>query len=294
MSRCEEMETLVIDQLTGGLDGARRRELLTHLEECPACRGETESLDRLWRELAELPEERPGAGLRQRFEVWLAELTRGAGDAASRPSRRRWRGVGGRATSGTGRFISRAGRSISGAGRSISGAGRRGLSAAALLAAFILGAGAGGYLRCPPPETSELSALRQEVESLGRLVTISLLQQDSASDRLRGVSFARGIGDDDAGVMAALLDAVDHDPNVNVRLAALDALRPTAGDPAVRGRLIASLERQRSPLVQLAVAELLLESDGPAAERALRRLLQTGEVHETVRDYLAERLSRSL
>ncbi len=74
-----------------------------------------------------------------------------------------------------------------------------------------------------------------------QLVTLSLLQQQSASERLRGVDYAYRVDQSDTQVLAALLHAVNHDPNVNVRLAAVDALRKFAGSPAVRGTLDQSL-----------------------------------------------------
>jgi hypothetical protein len=52
--------------------------------------------------------------------------------------------------------------------------------------------------------------------------------QQSASERLRGVSWANQVESSDGQVLAALLDSVNHDPNVNVRLAAADALRTFA------------------------------------------------------------------
>ena len=59
-----------------------------------------------------------------------------------------------------------------------------------------------------------------------QLVALSLMQQQSASERLRGVSWAYQRGTIRREVLAALVSAVNHDTNVNVRLAAVDALAP--------------------------------------------------------------------
>jgi hypothetical protein len=64
----------------------------------------------------------------------------------------------------------------------------------------------------------------------------------------------------DTQVLAALLHAVNHDPNVNVRLAAVDALRKFAGNPVVKGSLDQSLVKQDSPMVQLALIDFIVDT----------------------------------
>ena len=61
------------------------------------------------------------------------------------------------------------------------------------------------------------------------------------------------------GLFTRLLE----DPNVNVRLAALEALRPLAARGDRRGDFVAAVARQESPLVALSLIDLLLESGGP-------------------------------
>src|SRR5438128_11544340 len=79
-----------------------------------------------------------------------------------------------------------------------------------------------------------LAQLREEMSSMKQLVTLSLLQQQSASDRLRGVEWSCRLAQPDEHVLSALLRALDSDPNVNVRLAAIDALHRFASDATVR------------------------------------------------------------
>ena len=48
---------------------------------------------------------------------------------------------------------------------------------------------------------------------------------------MRGVTYSIQMAQPDSQVEQALLYAVNHDPNVNVRLSAVDALEKYAGDP---------------------------------------------------------------
>ena len=57
-----------------------------------------------------------------------------------------------------------------------------------------------------------------------QMVALSLMQQQSAGERLRGVSWAYRVESSDTEVLSALLYTVNNDQSVNVRMAAVEAL----------------------------------------------------------------------
>jgi hypothetical protein len=63
----------------------------------------------------------------------------------------------------------------------------------------------------------------------------------------------------DREVLGALVTAVNHDTNVNVRLAAVDALRRFAASPETRRAVVEALPSQTTPLVQVALIDLLVD-----------------------------------
>ena len=130
------------------------------------------------------------------------------------------------------------------------------------------------------------------MHSLSQLVTLSLLKQDSASERLRGVSFGRQSGATDERVLAALLETLRRDRDVNVRLAAIDALAPTVGRPLVRDQLLDEMARQPSPMVQIALIDVLLAHDRAGSLQRLQDLAADPAIDPTVRGYLRSRLER--
>lgn len=105
------------------------------------------------------------------------------------------------------------------------------------------------------------------------MMAVSLLQQSSSSERLRGVSYTSQLKEPGQGTLDALLQALDNDPNVNVRLAAADALYLFASNPEVKEGLLKSLARQESPLVQSALIDLLVVSREQRAVQALKTLI---------------------
>jgi HEAT repeat protein len=116
-----------------------------------------------------------------------------------------------------------------------------------------------------------------------QLIALSLMQQQSASERLRGVSWAYRAEPSDKEVLSALVSAVNNDPNVNVRLAAVDALHAFAASPVTRQAVVEALPRQTTPTVQVALIDLLVDFKAQDAVSALREFADQDKVNGTVR-----------
>jgi len=125
-------------------------------------------------------------------------------------------------------------------------------------------------------------------------VAQALLEKSSVSERLQGVAYGREFSSGEPGVAAALVHALQNDSNVNVRLAALEALRPIATRDTLRPQLIAAATRGDSPLVSLSVIDVLLEAGSPEARRDLEQLLNDPNLEPVVRGYLRDRLGRRI
>ena len=123
-------------------------------------------------------------------------------------------------------------------------------------------------------------------------LALSLLQDQSASSRLRGVTYSYQMTQPDRDVAQALLHAVSHDTNVNVRLSAVDALAKFAGDPEVRKALADSLAVQDSPLVQVALIDLLVQLHAREGVPVILKLSQDKDANEAVRQRAVSALEK--
>jgi len=299
MTTCEQaMEALTARLMGEPEDGGTDEQLDRHLETCPRCRREADEIRALWQGLGELeepPDGVPSTRLRARFYAMLAaaepapevaqsEATdRSSSSGASREAGRvlRWR------------------RRVLGSESSGLSTVTRLAAAASVLVALLGGAlAAGWWLGGGGRSGDDLDSLRAEVRSLHEMVALSLLEQPKATDRLRGVDFGARLDRPDRPVVTALVDTVARDPNVNVRLAAIDALAPVASEPSVRDALIRALPQQDAPMVQIALADLLLDNDsddqGAAARAAVRALLDQPTLRPEVRSHLVQRLGTSI
>jgi HEAT repeat protein len=121
---------------------------------------------------------------------------------------------------------------------------------------------------------------------------LSLLQNPSASERIRAVSYTNEITHVNPNVAAALLATLNNDPNVNVRLTTLEALTHFARDPVVREGLIQSILQQDSPLVQAALADAMLKLQEKRAVLPFKKLLQQKDLNGMVRTKIEQTITR--
>jgi HEAT repeat protein len=125
--------------------------------------------------------------------------------------------------------------------------------------------------------------MRSEMHDLREMVSLSLMQQQSASERLKGVSWSGELERPSSAMVTALLDTLMHDPNVNVRLATIDALERFASQEEVRRGAIQAVDRQVSPLVQIALIDFMVKEHERESIGTLRRLSEDPQVDGAVR-----------
>ena len=154
--------------------------------------------------------------------------------------------------------------------------------------ALIIGIGVGLMVNRPAQNGEEVAILTKEVSGLKEMMMLSMLEKESATDRLKAVSLTEDMDKVSSKVTNALLQTLNKDPNVNVRLAALEALHPYVNDNHVREELIHSITKQDSPLVQVALAELMAAIQEKSSVNALEKVLQNDKTPKDVKKKIKE------
>jgi hypothetical protein len=151
---------------------------------------------------------------------------------------------------------------------------------------------AGGYFMNRPTSiatpTGDVQQLTKEVSDLKEMMMLSLLEKESASDRLRAVSLTSEMDNVSGKVTLALFQTLNNDPNVNVRLAALEAIKLYVKDSEVRKQLIESISKQDSPLVQLELAQLMVAIQEKKSVSELKKLLDSEATPKEVKNKIKE------
>lgn len=138
----------------------------------------------------------------------------------------------------------------------------------------------GFWLRPTQAYEAQLSTLTGEMQRMREMMVLTLLEQPSATQRLKAVSISTELSYTDETIYQALLKTLNYDSQVNVRLAALDALLDYADQPGVRRGLIEAIEHQDSPLVQITLAEVMVQLQEKRSVEELRSLLKKQELNE--------------
>jgi len=142
-------------------------------------------------------------------------------------------------------------------------------------ATLVIGIGIGYWMRpAAPVESADMAQLTREVTDLKEMMMLSLLEKESATDRLKAVSLTQDMDQASQKVTQALVETLNNDSNVNVRLAALEALAPYARAPHVREALVRAIAHQDSPLVQVALAELMAGLQVKSSVKELQKILK--------------------
>lgn len=155
---------------------------------------------------------------------------------------------------------------------------------AAAVALLIVGGGIGFWISKQNDQQQEIAKIKKEMEAT-KLMMMSLIDNNqSASQRILGVNVALTIQNADDEVVKALATRMNEDPNTNVRLAALDALSKFHQEPHVRKILIESLSRQKDPMVQIALIQLMIEIKEKAVINDLKRIVDDEGSMNAVKD----------
>ena len=255
--RCEDAAIDIVTSLAGELGPEAEATLRQHLDICRACQSEADRLGAMWRGLGAVPADVPATGrMQQRFLAELDAFQLGADQARAQVLQHTPR--------------------------------RSTLTAVvwpvAVAASLMIGVFIGRARPLPVTDTNpELTALRHELHATQEMVSLALLNQSSAAERLRGVSWSERLNDPGADVVTALIDALARDQNVNVRLAAIDALSRWADRPDVRRGAVAALSDRSSPMVQIALIDWLVQLKEPSSRDVLRTLSDDAQVDAAVR-----------
>jgi len=248
---------LIADYLQGSLSDEQQQKLNRLIADGRIDSGELEALHRLSRQMDELPEPEPSPAMRDGFYATLAEQqapeTNDENDSM-------WPAA-----------IHRLSTYVTPS-----------RAAAAVLILFIGFAG-GRWSQSGRADRAQIRQLSADVSQLREMMTLTLVQQSSATERLKAVNMSAGMKHSSDKVLEALLQTLNNDPSVNVRLAAVDALIRRADNPVVREGLVRSITRQESPLVQIALADAMVELQEHDSVGEMQKLLQRNHLNPSVK-----------
>jgi hypothetical protein len=324
--QCQKHKELLERWWNDQLTEAERAELKAQLAECEDCQRELEGSRELWDLMGYMPVPEPSGEMQANFNAMLESYKAEAG-LAGRPA---WAGTGGRpamagfwqlfrvqpwlATAfsliliaggfGLGYMLNRSPQVIYVAAKAPEAAQRpvqdtgTNRSVAVSPSPVVLKpveskpVKADAATASVAATASQVQALSEQLREMRQMMMLSLLQNPSASERMRAASYASASKTINPDILSALLTTLNNDPNVNVRLTTLDALTQYARNAAVREGLIQSILQQDSPLMQAALADVMLKLQEKRAVPSFKKLLQEKGLNDMVRSRIEQVITR--
>jgi len=142
--------------------------------------------------------------------------------------------------------------------------------------------------------TERLAALEQNVTMLNRTLILDRLDNESAGKRLQGVLDAAYLADEDTEIANALLQRATEERVHSVRAAAIDVLGRQLGAPTVGQRIMDSIIETDSPIVQLALIDLVLRNGDRQQLEKLLKLAQDGVLFPDLSRHVLTSLKRDV
>jgi hypothetical protein len=217
------------------------------------------SEQQLWQALGDLPGAEPSAQLRRGFYEQLEKA-----DSANLGARiRGWLGL-----SGNSGWVT---------------------AAACLLVGFAV---AQISVKTETVQPDRLAALEDNIALLNRELVLDRLQDDAPGTRLLGIHNATGLVQHDQEITQALLVRATEDRSPSVRSAAIDALGPQLHSDTVGDELMNLLQSAESPIVQLALVDLVLRNGNQQQIDQLVDLANKEQLHPDLVRHVNKSLGR--
>jgi hypothetical protein len=129
----------------------------------------------------------------------------------------------------------------------------------------------------------QVETLSVQVQEMRQMMMLSMLENPTATERIKAVSYTQDLHTVNDPVIEALLTTLNSDENENVRLVTLEALIELANNPKVREGLVQSLLKQESPLVQVALADAMVRLQEKRSVKQFKKLLQKENLNAVVK-----------
>ena len=259
--KCEEAKELLIDYLEDTLPVALQEQVESALKNCPECQQELKELRQTMDWVTEAEEKQPPISLAFHFQDTLEKAKKSeARDnvVTLKPTRNyQW--------------------TIA--------------ASIALIAGIFLGRQIDSTSSIENGST-ELTALQEEMSELRTLFANSLMKQSSASERIRGINISYELASENSSVIETLIETMQNDPNINVRVAAAQALFRFGDQESVRAAFIAALSNQKDPTLQILLIDMLVQLEEQRALGELQNIAEQDSTLDIVKSKAQEGISK--
>lgn len=154
---------------------------------------------------------------------------------------------------------------------------------AACIALVVGGFYSGSYYQKNKSNT-HLSQLLEQNTGFRQIAMLSLMENKSASKRIKGVNYIKEINRPNEKILKALIERMLIDENTNVRLTAAQALTNFTTSSIVRDALVKALKTEKEPIIQIEIIHALVKAQEKKAIEPMKDLLKEEDTPSFVKE----------
>lgn len=266
--KCNDIQLFLIDYLDNELDDGTREQIEAHLATCDKCSKEVKELQMIQDDISNTVMEGPTGKLRRSFNAMLQA-------EANAPEE--WDNV----------------KEMKPKKALVIEWASPLWKATAAVIILLAGVGIGTQIKTGSAgaNPNELAEMRKEMRTMNATLQdtkaalmVNMLDDESPSQRIEAVNYAEGIPASNQRVVSALVNTLNTDKNVNVRLAALYSLAKFTDDKVVIDSLVGSLSRQTEPIIQIVLINMLAAKKVTNAKKPIQDIINNGKTLPDVKE----------
>jgi hypothetical protein len=165
-------------------------------------------------------------------------------------------------------------------------------AAAAAVTLLVAGLAMGLLFTANRHDQVVLNDIQQDLAEMKQLVVLAKLNDQSPSERILATYQVKAMADADEEVIEALVYTLQNDNNVNVKMAAADALVQFENRDKVRSALIVSLSNADEPLLRIKLIDMLVRMQEKRALPQLKKVMENEAEMPVVRQKAAQGISQ--
>ncbi|MBI9055344.1 MAG: HEAT repeat domain-containing protein [Bacteroidales bacterium] len=137
---------------------------------------------------------------------------------------------------------------------------------------------------------SEIAYLKSELFTMQQTSTMASLMTPTASQRLNAINIIEKQVKSDEKTINTLINTFENDDNINVRIAAANALVKYSESENIRNSFIEILETEKDPALQITLINLLTQMQDERAKKTFKKILNNENTIPVVREQVQEGL----
>ncbi len=264
---CNQVQNKIIDYIDKNLPEHEMQEVEKHLDQCENCRDAVIETGKLFQSIEKNEDENPSPTLKDNFYQML-EQEKAAQNTETRPQ-----------TGKTKHLFNRSSLAI----------------AAQIVLLLGLGFLGGYFANNSGGNEAQIAALQQQVNQLSQNLHYTSLNKPTASQRIKAINSIQTTNSlPNEKMIDALINTMNTDDNVNVRLTAIYALSDYSNSPKVKDALIESLEKQTDPILQITLINMVAGLNNEKSREVMRDIIENDNTNEQVKDHAKQTLNVSI